>query len=313
MKGIGEALKAVDIVASYAREIGCAVQSNVPMSGYTTFKVGGPAELMITPRNDDELSKIMKKCADAGISPFILGNGSNLVVSDEGLEGVTIFMGARDSLALEGDEEISCAAGVSVSRLCGFALENNLSGLEFAYGIPGSVGGALYMNAGAYGGEFSHVVTGCEYVGSDGAPKFMKVGDMALSYRRSVFAENGGVITKVFIKLCRGDGDEIRRRMNATLEKRRQKQPLQYPSAGSVFKRPEGCFAGALIEQCGLKGKSIGGAQVSEKHAGFIINTGGATASDVLALIELVKKTVFESTGVLLEQEIKTVGRRREE
>lgn len=301
-------MTAVGIIEAFAKEIGCEVKKDVPLSGFTTFRIGGPAELMLIPKNADELSRVVKKCAEAGTEPFVLGNGSNLLVSDAGIPGITIFTCALDGITLDGEGDVSCGAGVSVSRLCGFALDNGLTGLEFAYGIPGSVGGALYMNAGAYVGEFSHVVTGCEYVDRNGEIKLVKAEDMKLSYRRSVFAENGGIITKAFIALSRGDSDEIRRKMNEIIEKRREKQPLQYPSAGSVFKRPEGYFVGALIERCGLKGKTVGGAAVSEKHAGFIINTGGATARDVLSLIELVQKTVFEKTGVFLEPEIKTVG-----
>ena len=300
-------MTAVGMIESFAEKIGCEVKRNVPLSGFTTFKIGGPAELMVIPRSADALSQTVKKCFESGITPFILGNGSNLLVADSGIKGVTLYIGALDGISLEGGEIIRCAAGVSVSRLCCFALENGLAGLEFAYGIPGSVGGAIYMNAGAYGGEFSQVTAGCEFIDKDGELRRMEAADMQLSYRHSVFSENGGIVTAAFLRLHQGDSTEIRERMNGFLEQRRDKQPLQYPSAGSVFKRPEGFYAGALIEQCGLKGKSIGGAQVSEKHAGFIINTGGATASDVLALIELIQKTVLKETGVLLEPEIKVV------
>ncbi len=301
-------MTAVGMIESFAERIGCEVKRDVPLSGWTTFKIGGPAELMVIPHSAVELSQTVKICAETGIRPLILGNGSNLLVSDSGVKGVIVYTGAMDDISLQDDETIRCAAGVSVSRLCGFALENGLSGLEFAYGIPGSVGGAIYMNAGAYGGEFSQVAAGCEYVDSNGVLDYMEAADMKLSYRHSVFNDNGGVVSCAHIRLHQGDACVIRERMSGFLDKRRDKQPLQYPSAGSVFKRPEGYFAGALIEQCGLKGKTVGGAQVSEKHAGFIINIGGATASDVLALIELIQKTVLERTSVLLETEIKILN-----
>ncbi len=295
-------------IGQFAENTGCAVLRNAPLADYTTFKIGGPAELLLLPEDSGVLCDIIKECRSLGETPFIFGNGSNLLVSDEGVRGVTICTGRLCGISMSDSGVICCSAGEPVSKLCSFALENSLTGLEFAFGIPGSVGGALFMNAGAYGGEFADVVTGCDYITSDGTMKYIDASAMDLSYRHSVFEDKDAIICNVYIKLCTGDKASIKSGMNDFLSRRRDKQPLSFPSAGSVFKRPEGHYAGALIEQCGLKGHSIGGAMVSEKHAGFIVNTGSATAKDVIRLIEYIRNTVFEHTGILLEPEVRIIG-----
>ena len=277
------------------------------MSAKTSFKIGGAAELMLYPASAEELQACIKLCAAQGEKPFILGCGSNLLVKDSGLDGVVISTEKLLGIAFGDDGLISCGAGVKLSELCVFAQKQGLAGLEFAYGIPGSAGGAAYMNAGAYGGEMKDVLHFVRYIDPDGEICELPAGALELGYRRSVFMRNGGVIAGLTVRLAPGDPAEIRAKMDEILQKRRDKQPLEFPSAGSVFKRPEGHFAGALIEQCGLKGQSVGGAQVSEKHAGFIVNAGGARAADVRALIALVQTAVENETGVFLEPEIRFV------
>ena len=206
------------------------------------------------------------------------------------------------------DGMITCGAGVSMNRLCRFALEKGLTGLEFAFGIPGSAGGAAFMNAGAYGGEMKDVLAGCTHLTQSGERGRLVGEELALGYRRSAYRENGFLITSLLLRLAPGDKTEIQARMEDLIARRKAKQPLEYPSAGSTFKRPEGYFAGALIESCGLKGASVGGAQVSEKHAGFVINHGGATSADILALIRLIQNTVYAKKGVRLEPEVRFLG-----
>ncbi|MDR3643712.1 MAG: UDP-N-acetylmuramate dehydrogenase, partial [Clostridia bacterium] len=237
--------------------------------------------------------------------PFLaIGNGSNLLVSDAGVKGVILRLaGDPSGIALQGTELI-CSAGVQLSAACGAAHDGSLTGLEFAYGIPGTVGGAVFMNAGAYGGEMKDIVVRAEHIGRQSAGAF-EGPDLCFGYRRSAYTGSGLIITKVRFRLRRGDAGAIESRMRLLLQRRREKQPLDYPSAGSVFKRPEGRYAGALIEGCGLKGASEGAAMVSEKHAGFIINTGGATCADVRKLIERIQNEVLRQTGVALECEIR--------
>lgn len=281
---------------------------NEPMRIHTSFRIGGPARLFVEPQNEEELALLIKKCNESKTEYFILGNGSNLLVNDDGFQGVIIHLGRGfDTVELYDETTIAALAGASLSSVCKFALSKGLTGLEFAYGIPGSVGGAAYMNAGAYGGEMKDVVYSCSHIDEDGKSGLLKGDDLSFGYRKSAYCENGCVVTKVTFKLKKGVKNDIEVKMNEILQKRIDKQPLNYPSAGSVFKRPEGYFAGALIEQCGLKGKSFGGAAVSEKHAGFIINTGGATCNDVTELIEFCKKTVFDKFKVTLETEIKRI------
>lgn len=282
------------------------IEESVPMKNHTTFKIGGNVRYFVSPANSDEVANIVKAANKYGEKIYVIGNGSNMLICDEGIDGVFIHIGDKMSeIELIDDITIRCSAGALLVKVCNFALENSLEGMETAYGIPGSVGGGLYMNAGAYGGEMKDYVISAEYVDRNGEKGVCNAEDMNLSYRHSAFAEDGRIITAVYIRLKKGDKDEIKNRMNDYMFRRKDKQPIEYPSAGSVFKRPEGYFAGALIEECGLKGKAVGGACVSEKHAGFIINKGGATACDVLELIELCKHTVFEQKGVVLEPEIR--------
>ena len=287
--------------------LGVAYEENVPMSSKTSFKIGGAAELMLFPSTPIELHACIKLCKEQDIKPFILGCGSNLLVKDSGIDGVVISTEKLLGIIHIGNGLIRCGAGVKLSELCVFAQKQGLAGLEFAYGIPGSAGGAVYMNAGAYGGEMKDVLESVDYVDAQGALCALPGHALELGYRHSIFMQNGGVVTGLTVKLSPGDPAEIRTKMNETMQKRKDKQPLEFPSAGSVFKRPEGHFAGGLIEQCGLKGQDVGGARVSEKHAGFIVNAGGATAADVRALIALVQTVVENETGVFLEPEIRFV------
>ena len=282
---------------------------NEPMSLHTTFKIGGAADILITVDHIEALQTAVAACRDSGVPYMILGNGSNLLVSDDGIAGAVIMLdGDFKEISVDGDV-ITSGAGAKLSRLCTAALENGLSGLEFAYGIPGSVGGAMYMNAGAYGGEMKDVVLSVTALTPEGELREYPADSLALGYRTSVFKTNGNIILFSKYKLHTDEKEAIKARMDDVMDRRKSKQPLEYPSAGSVFKRPEGAYAGTLIEQCGLKGKTVGGAQVSEKHAGFIINIGGATCDDVMRLVTLVQETVKAETGYFLEREIIRTGR----
>ena len=282
---------------------------NEPMSAHTTFKIGGAADILITVKSIDELQAAINACKASNLPVMILGNGSNLLVSDNGIEGAVITLdGDFKEITVDGDF-ITSGAGAKLSRLCSVALENSLTGLEFAYGIPGTVGGAMYMNAGAYGGEMKDVALSVTALTADGTIREVPAEDLQLGYRTSVFKTNGDIILFSKYKLEQGDQVAIKARMDDVMDRRKTKQPLEFPSAGSVFKRPEGAFAGTLIEQCGLKGKTVGGAQVSEKHAGFIINIGGATCDDVMGLVKIVQDTVKAETGYFLEREIIRTGR----
>ena len=297
-----------DKIYDYAKSIGCQAQRDVPMSKYTTFRIGGNAAVMLTPTTDEQLASIIKKCKEENIKPFIIGNGSNMLISDNGLDTVVINMCRPDpKIELVNGDTVVCDAGATMSKVCNFALENGLTGLEFAFGIPGSAGGAAYMNAGAYGGEMKDVLVECRHIDLDGNPGSLKGDELGLAYRTSAYEHNGFIITTLVMKLSKGNKDEIRAKMQELLQRRKDKQPLEYPSAGSTFKRPEGYFAGALIEECGLKGYSVGGAQVSEKHAGFVINKGSATAKDVLDLIKYIQDKVFREKGVMLEPEVRLI------
>lgn len=286
----------------------CDITENAPMSQYTSFRTGGNADVLITPHTPGALREILYVCADKGIKCTVIGNGSNLLVSDSGIRGAVIrtASGLCD-MHIEDDGVIFCEAGVPLSKLCLFALENSLTGLEFAYGIPGTAGGAAYMNAGAYGGEMKDVLLRCSHITPSFENASLENEEMCLGYRTSIYASNGCTITDMRIALSRADKNDIRAKMDELLLRRKEKQPLEYPSAGSTFKRPQGNYAGALIEQCGLKGFAVGGAQVSEKHAGFVINRGGATTQDIVNLMEHIKKTVLGQTGVLLEPEVKII------
>lgn len=296
-------------IYDYAVEKGCQAYYDEPMSRHTSFKIGGNASLFLIPQNDEVLSDIIKKCRADSVRTFILGNGSNMLVSDDGIDAVVILM-CRENAEISklSDGIIKADAGVSLMKVCRFALNESLSGLEFAFGIPGSVGGALFMNAGAYGGEIKDVIYEADCLTPDGEIVTLSGDEMELGYRTSIFNKNNYVILNASFKLYSKEKELIKADMDDFLNRRKTKQPLEYPSAGSVFKRPVGYFAGALIEECGLKGKTIGGAQVSVKHSGFIINIGNATAKDVADLVEFVKETVKKEKGVELEPEIRIIS-----
>jgi len=280
------------------------------LKNHTSFKIGGPADLFIYVNNQENLAALISQIAAEEIPFFILGNGSNLLVSDEGFNGIILYLNEDfKSISLKENCTIECGSGATLAKVCVFAMQNDLSGLEFAWGIPGSCGGALFMNAGAYGKEISDVVLEASHLTSQGVMQTLTKDDMMLSYRKSLYSENSFIITSLKLKLDRSNHKEIKNTMHQTILKRKSKQPLQFPSAGSVFKRPGGgYFAGALIESAGLKGAKIGGAMVSTKHSGFIVNTGNATAQDVSKLIKLIKEKVYLESGILLECEIKTLG-----
>lgn len=294
-----------ETIFNLAEILGCEARKYEPMSKHTSFKIGGNADVYIKVNNLSKLSTILKECQASDVDYMILGNGSNLLVSDDGIRGVVIRLdGDFRKITLLDDTTIFCGAGATLAYLCKFALNCGLSGLEFAWGIPGTVGGAVFMNAGAYDGEMKDVVHSVSHISPSGEIGRTEKENLNFGYRTSVYRSNNMIITGVTLKLKKGNPDEIRAKMDDYMSRRSTKQPLEYPSAGSVFKRPEGNFAGALIEQCGLKGKTCGGAQVSEKHAGFIINKSNATSKDVRDLIGEIQKTVSEKTGYSLECEL---------
>lgn len=281
---------------------------NEPMDKHTSFKIGGPADVFINIKKQEQLSEILKVLGESGATYHIIGNGSNLLVDDNGIRGVVLKIsdGLSKVSVLE-NNILKAKAGTRLSKVCMAAFESGLSGLEFAYGIPGNIGGAVFMNAGAYGGEMKDVVISSKHLTLQGEENEFNNKELDFSYRHSIYTNNNFCITSVCFKLVPKDKSVIKEKMDELSKKRKDKQPLNFPSAGSVFKRPQGAFSGALIEECGLKGFSVGGAQISEKHSGFIINTGNATCSDVLGLIKIVRNTVFEKTGFLLESEIKYI------
>lgn len=285
-----------------------AVRLEEPMKAHTSFRTGGPAELFLTPENAAQLAEAIRILRRHEIPVFILGNGSNLLVRDKGIRGAVVQLSGRMS-ALETDgTALYAEGGALLSAAAAKAAEAGLTGLEFASGIPGSIGGAVMMNAGAYGGEMKDVLESVDVLTRDLRRETLPVEQIGLSYRHSGLAERGDIVLGVRFRLGQGDPQAIQARMAELAEQRREKQPLQYPSAGSTFKRPEGYFAGKLIQDAGLKGKTIGGAQVSEKHAGFLINTGNATAGEMLELIAFCQRTVEEKFGVRLETEVRIVG-----
>lgn len=278
-----------------------------PLARHTTFRVGGPARRMVRPASEAACAALLDAAGAAGWPLLMLGNGSNLLAADEGLDALVVHTGRLDGLERTGERTVRAQAGVSLARLASFAQREGLEGLAFAHGIPGSLGGGVYMNAGAYGGEMKQVLSFVTAWLPGAGIRQLSLEELDLGYRHSVFSGTRGAVLEAELLLEPGSPEAIQVRMADFDRRRREKQPLEYPSAGSVFKRPEGHFAGGLIEQCGLKGFRIGGAQVSEKHAGFIVNTGGAACADVLALIAHIRKTVYDQTGVNLEPEVKTV------
>ena len=284
------------------------IRQQEPMAEHTTFRVGGPAEVFVTVDDREQLGKVIRYLNLTGWPYFLLGNGSNLLVGDKGYRGVVIRLGREfEHVKTEGNR-LTCGAAVSLAKAAKTAMENSLSGLEFASGIPGSVGGGVRMNAGAYGGELGELVESVVVMAKDGSLMELDNDTMEFSYRRSVLKDRPYAVLEVTMTLSEGDREEILARMNDLAAKRKQKQPLEYASAGSTFKRPEGYFAGKLIMDAGLRGARIGGARVSEKHCGFVINDGTATAADIAELIGEVSEKVKERFGVSLEPEVIFLG-----
>lgn len=285
-------------------ELGVKYAPGEPLSSHTSMKIGGECDILVQPDSEQALVEIIRLCRAQDMPYFVLGKGSNVLVSGNGYRGCIVLLSKEFSEVAVNGGIITAAAGASLKSVCMAALDNSLTGLEFAYGIPGSVGGALYMNAGAYGGEMKDIVKSCRYVDENGEYQEINADEMELSYRHSFFSGKKCVIVSVTMELKKGDKAEIKAKMDDLMGRRKDKQPLEFPSCGSTFKRPEGYFAAALIEECGLKGCTIGGAQVSEKHSGFVINKGGASFEDVMALVAHIKKTVKEQKGVDLECEM---------
>ena len=280
------------------------VRENEPLERHTSFHIGGPAALMALPATQEEAVLCVRTASKLGIEPFFMGNGSNLLASDEGVERFIVKSTNLRHCEVQGTT-VTADSGVTLARLAVFAREQGLTGLEFAHGIPGTLGGAVTMNAGAYGGEMAQVVRQVTVLTKDGEVETLHNFDFG--YRHSAFSDGSRMILSAQMDLAAGEREQIAARMEELALQRQSKQPLEYPSAGSMFKRPEGYFAAALIDQCGLKGLAVGGAQVSEKHAGFVVNRGGATCADVLELVNQVKARVLEQTGVALEMEVKVL------
>lgn len=276
-----------------------------PMSAHTTLKVGGPAALMALPTTEQQLVSAVKLAIEEGIEPVVVGLGSNLLVDDQGLNSLVVKTAPQMNRCEVNGTVVTACAGAPLAQVANAAAGFGLTGMEFAHGIPGSLGGAVTMNAGAYGGELCQVVRSVRTMDRNGKLETLSAEQCLFSYRHSVFSDGSRLVLSAELELQRGDETAIREQMAELMARRKEKQPLEYPSAGSAFKRPEGMFAAALIDRCGLKGLRVGGAQVSEKHAGFIINSGGATCRDILELMDLVRARVLRETGVELEAEIR--------
>lgn len=288
--------------------VNSTVLTEEPMKAHTTFRIGGPADIYVEPAYSD-IADILIFLKGENVPFTVIGNGSNLLVSDAGIEGVVIALGKKSSTITISGDTIVAEAGALLSTVANAAADAGLTGLEFASGIPGSLGGAVYMNAGAYGGEIKDVLESVTVINTDLEKQIFTPEDLDLSYRHSILMEKGGFVTDVTIKLAQGNTDEIKGRIEEIRNQRVSKQPLNYPSAGSTFKRPEGYFAGKLIDDAGLRGYSVGGAQVSEKHCGFVINKDNAKASDVLKLMHNVDDIVYNKFGVHLTPEVRIIGR----
>lgn len=286
-----------------------SIKINESMKGHTTFRIGGPADFYVTPKNEEQLAAVIRLCRQQNMDYYLLGNGSNLLVSDSGYRGVIISMGddAWKTCEIQ-DNLVTAGAGILLSRLARRITESSLTGFEFAAGIPGTLGGALVMNAGAYGSEMKDILVSAKVMEPSGDIMNLSAGELELGYRHSCIPRQGYVVLEGVFRLEPGDQKEISAKIEELSVQRKTKQPLEYPSAGSTFKRPEGYFAGKLIEDAGLRGFQTGGAQISEKHCGFVVNRGQATARDVLNLCREVKQQVEEKFGVVLEMEVKTLG-----
>lgn len=287
---------------------GSKIKYNEPMNKYTTLKVGGIADVMVIPENIEDVLQTLEYAKENDIPLTVIGNGSKLLVKDGGIRGIVIKFGSKFSDIEIDREYITVNAGMTLPRLSVIAKDNSLSGLEFAAGIPGNIGGAVYMNAGAYGSEMSNIIQEVTYIDENLNVKTLSNEQCEFSYRNSIFRRKNYIIISAKLKLTKGNKEQIAEQMKQNQESRKSKQPLEFPNAGSTFKRPEGHFVGKLIDDLGLKGYSIGGAQISTKHSGFIVNTGGATAQDVLKLIDYIKEKVLEENAVKLEEEIIVLG-----
>ena len=286
---------------------GITAREREPLSRHTTFKIGGPAAVFCEPETGEQLSAALRLCKEAGVRRYLLGKGSNVLFADEGFDGVVVCLNRLACRARREGNTLWAGAGDSLARVCTAAAKAGLGGLEFAYGIPGSVGGAVYMNAGAYGGEIKDVLQAVTFLDETGGEHTLPASQLQLGYRTSIFEQRPWCVLQAQFCLTPADPAEIGARMRDYADRRAEKQPLDLPSAGSTFKRPAGAFAGALIQQCGLRGFSVGGAAISEKHCGFVVNQGGATCADVLALTEEVCRIVREKTGYVLEKEVRVV------
>lgn len=294
-------------LSGLVRDKNCIVKDAL-MKNYTTFKIGGPADLLIQPSSEEELIRIAAYLRRGEVAATVLGNGSNVLVRDKGIRGAVIKIGKNMAKIRIEDGELTAEAGALLSAAASAAASEGLTGMEFAAGIPGSVGGAVFMNAGAYGGEMSQIVVSCRALMPDGSVREFSAEDLDLGYRRSIFSKNGGIVTSCRMKLQEGEREQIYAYMKDLAGRRTEKQPLNLPSAGSTFKRPEGYFAGKLIQDSGCQGLRVGGARVSQKHAGFVVNEGDACAEDVLQLIRLVQMRVRDCFGVNLEPEVRIIG-----
>ena len=294
----------IEQITAEAAALGCYTEKDAILKDYTTFKIGGKCDLLVKLNGEESFVKLIPLAEKLEVQYYIFGKGSNLIVDSNGITGI-VFVSGKDfsEIKLIDETTIFCTAGTSLSTLCKFAYENELTGLEFAYGIPGSLGGAVFMNAGAYGGEMKDVIESVKVMDVTGVISEYTADTLDFSYRHSRFTESGEIILSAVIKLKKGDKEQIKAQMDDLMERRRSKQPLEYPSAGSTFKRPEGSYASLLIEQCGLKGVHVGDAEVSTKHSGFVINKGNADFSQLMELIGIVKNTVKEKTGYVLECE----------
>lgn len=283
-------------------------EHDAPLSRHTSFRIGGPARRMAFPKDGSQMVLLIEAARTCGARPLVIGNGTNLLFPDEGVDRLVVNTRDMSGVTLDAEGRVAAEAGASLSRVAVFAQQHGLAGLEFAHGIPGSVGGGVCMNAGAYGDEMAQVIDSVTVLFPDEGIKTLSCADMAFGYRHSLLMEHpGAVVLHAEFALEKDDSAAIRSRMDDLMSRRRASQPLEYPSAGSTFKRPEGYFAGRLIEEAGCKGLTVGGAQVSEKHAGFVINVGGATCADVLALMAEVQRRVKERSGVTLEPEVRVV------
>ena len=288
---------------------GVCIEENVPMAQYTSFRASGKARMMVIPADAEQLSAVLGVLSGSGVQYMVLGNGTNILVKDSGYDGVIVKIGSGFDYVRQEGCRLVCGSGTRMSVAAKAALEGGLSGFEFASGIPGFTGGAVFMNAGAYGGEMKDILRRAKIVSKDGSREFyMTADELEMGYRHTKLHDTGDIVTEVEFVLEEGNRTQIKAKMSELMEKRNSKQPVNFPSAGSFFKRPEGYFAGKLIQDAGLKGLSVGGAQVSELHSGFIINRGGATATDILQLMEMIQARVFDEFGVRLETEVRIIG-----